>query len=490
MVWTGTFFNSSDELFAGGLEGYFTISASVGGGTPTRLDTTTTAPVSFGMDNFLGRINFFGTNLTTRTEKTPIGSDLEVLTGGTISRITFEYNYNLSRVIDQGGDPSFFFDERFLEPSADIRVPNIDAAALTAAILQSYQARSDQPFLNFLSQDTANFSGTEGVNLINGFNGPDVLSGLGGNDLLSGNGGNDVLDGGAGTDGMNGGEGSDLYLPGPPDFNSGIGDSISDNGTGANDIDTVSYANAPEVVVVDLNFQDGDQSAGWANGLMAGGIEAVVGSNFNDTLMGSDFPESIRDTAADLLIGGPGDDTLFGFGGSDILQGGPGFDTLIGGANGDIANPGPGDTARFNANSSDLSVFFQNDGSVLVAAPGGGVDTLFEMEFIETNDGRFAIGSFTPSNRQLLIGTEGDSPLTGTAGDDMIFGRGGNDTLRGEGGNDVIEGEDGNDTIDAGQGDDTVSGGAGADVIKGRGGGDTLSGDAGADRLKGGGGAD
>jgi RTX toxins and related Ca2+-binding proteins len=465
MTWVGTFFASSDELFNGGLEGYFTLNVGTGGGAPTQVTANTSVQVNFTHPSFLARIIFTGTGLSVGSTTLPNGTSLPILTSGTVTHIDFLYNYRLSDAINNGVSAPELMQAAFLEPSASIDiVGGLSAQALTASITQSYASGSVQPFINFLSQDRANFSGTNGVNLINGFNGDDVLVGLGGNDALSGNGGNDILDGGFGTDVMNGGEGSDLYLPGPPDPTTPTGDSISDSGTAnPNDIDTISYENATGPVIVDLYLQDGNQSAGWARGLMAGGIERVIGSAFDDTLIGTDFPESVNDTAADILEGGDGDDTLVGLGGSDILQGGPGFDILVGGANGDIANPGPGDTARFNARLADLDVFFPGDGSVLVAAPGGGVDQLFEIEFIGTLDGVFNIGSFGASSKDLQIGDDNGNPINGNNRDSLLYGRGGDDVIGGGGGRDRLEGGDGDDTLDGGIGADVMVGEAGDD---------------------------
>ncbi len=454
-----------------GVEGYFALNGVSGAGQiPTINDVTTSTQVSFRAPNYLGRITFFGTDLAVGSTATPSGQQLPVFTGGTITGIEFEYNYILSRALEQGiSDPSLYLPS-LLEPSAELQLPNVSAAALSNAVVQSYQARSGQPLIDFLSQDTANFAGTESVNLIGGFNANDLLRGLGGNDILQGNGGDDTLDGGPGTDGLFGGEGNDLYLPGPRDPNTPTGDSVSDNGLTPGQIDTISYANSPQGLVIDLNPQDGNQSTGWAAGLFAGGIEAVIGSNFNDTIVGTDVPESIQDTAADTLFGGLGDDVLFGLGGSDLLQGGPGFDTLVGGADGDLVNQGPGDRAGFSAASNRIDLFRLADGSILVAAPGGGVDLLREIEFLSLTDGVVPIANLPNSQRNLVIGTDPGEGLAGSAGADLMFGRAGNDTLDGGTGDDDMDGETGNDVLRGGGGNDTMRGGPGDDTFDGGGG--------------------
>lgn len=462
MVWTGTFFNGTPELFRG-VEGYFAV---LGSGninppvvTPTRVELTSV--------NFLGQIIFTGNNLTVGSTTVIDGIAIPVFTGGTITGIEYRHNYRLQEAIDAGipsQDTTALALPELLEPSAELSLPNVSASALSDAVVQSYSTPAPPlslpaPLLQFFSQDSHVYTGTDGVNLLAGYDGNDTLIGLSGNDRLSGNEGDDFLDGGDGTDGLEGGLGNDFFLPGSSNFSNAVpvGDVVSDNGTDPNEIDTVSYENAPDSVGIDLT--DG-QGFGWARGLSAGGIEAFIGSNFNDTLIGSTF-------GAEILIGGNGDDTLSGLDGSDTLQGGPGFDELIGGLDGALGLAGPGDVARFAANSSQLEVFFFNDGSVFVAAPGGDLDRLSEIEFIETNDGLFQINQFTPSSSQLFSGDDNVNSLAGTPGSDLIFGRGGEDTLIGADGADNLNGGNGLDVLEGGLGADTLSGEAGSDTFTG-----------------------
>src|SRR5262245_59321992 len=53
----------------------------------------------------------------------------------------------------------------------------------------------------------------------------------------------------------------------------------------------------------------------------------LSGSGGDDTIKGNDNPFSLE-----RLLGGPGDDTLFGRGGDDILDGGLGADDMSGGS--------------------------------------------------------------------------------------------------------------------------------------------------------------
>lgn len=119
---------------------------------------------------------------------------------------------------------------------------------------------------------TGNFTGV-GNGLAN------TLSGGGGNDVILGGDGNDILIGGSGGDVLNGGNGSDV----------------------------ASYSTAPAGVRASLTSPS--INTGDAAGDSYVAIESLAGSNFNDTLVGSD--------AANTLSGGLGNDTLTGLKGAD-----------------------------------------------------------------------------------------------------------------------------------------------------------------------------
>ncbi len=202
------------------------------------------------------------------------------------------------------------------------------------------------------------------------------LTGGGFNDSLTGNGGNNVIDGGAGTDTMAGGDGNDTYivnvstdvatetnasatqidtvmayvsytlgnnvenliLMGTGAFN-GTGNSLANvivanagNNTlnGGGGIDTLSYENSTAGVNVSLALTTA-QATGGSGSDTIGNFENLAGTFFTDTLTGS--------TAANILYGLGGDDTLNGGDGNDRLEvsdlgfskvdGGLGTDTLV-----------------------------------------------------------------------------------------------------------------------------------------------------------------
>lgn len=150
------------------------------------------------------------------------------------------------------------------------------------------------------------------------FSGADNLSGGSGGDHLLGYNGDDVISGLAGADTIDGGAGSNTL-----DY-------------------TASNAK------VSINLTTGSASGGHAAGDSYTHIQNVVGSGFNDTLVG--------DSGANTLHGGSGNDQLRGGGGNDRLVGGAGDDALTGGRGVDVLFGKTGaDTFIFN-NIADSGV--------------------------------------------------------------------------------------------------------------------------------------
>ncbi len=79
-------------------------------------------------------------------------------------------------------------------------------------------------------------------------------------------------------------------------------------------------------------------------------IENIIGSNFNDTIHG-------RNSANDILIGGAGNDSLYGEKGDDILSGGAGNDELNGGAGNDVLLVSGGNDRLLGGTGSDVFKF-------------------------------------------------------------------------------------------------------------------------------------
>jgi Ca2+-binding RTX toxin-like protein len=168
-----------------------------------------------------------------------------------------------------------------------------------------------------------------------------------------------------------------------------------------------------------------------------------------------------------LLVGGRGDDTVEGLGGSDVLVGFGGRNLIYGG--GEVSEPGGADAG--------------ND--IIVGGPHR--DTIY---------GGWGVGGTDGEN--LILGGAGDDSIIAGQGADTVYGGPGDDTITGHGSlafipvnalAQVLQG-DGVDVLIGGPGNDSIDGGGGADTLHGGPGADTLYGSFGADHLHGGPGAD
>ncbi|MCR6630135.1 MAG: hypothetical protein NVV74_08840 [Magnetospirillum sp.] len=151
-------------------------------------------------------------------------------------------------------------------------------------------------------------TGTAGEALGDVLIGIENLIGSAYTDTLSGDAGANLLDGGAGNDSLSGGAGNDTL----------IGGAGADTLVGGDGFDLLSYATSTAGVTVLLST--GTAKGGHADGDVFSGIEHIIGSVFDDALIGSGV--------AELLEGGNGSDTLVGNGGGDTLWGGAGDDVL------------------------------------------------------------------------------------------------------------------------------------------------------------------
>ena len=159
----------------------------------------------------------------------------------------------------------------------------------------------------FGMSDDDKMDGGAGDDQMWGNSGNDTISGGDGNDTLAGGKGNDVLAGGAGDDNVKGNSGNDTIV-------AGEGNDTYDGGAG---FDTLDFSGASRGVKVDLNAH---VAAGMGSDSIKG-IEAVIGTAFNDQLDG--------DKNANTLVGGAGDDSFRGRGGADTFTGGAGSDTYV-----------------------------------------------------------------------------------------------------------------------------------------------------------------
>jgi len=197
------------------------------------------------------------------------------------------------------------------------------------------------------------------------------------NDTLIGDVADNRLDGGAGDDVLQGGAGADTLI-------------------GGDGNDTASYSTGASAVVA--NLANAADNTGDAAGDSYSSIENLVGTNFDDTLLGNDV--------ANRLSGGQGNDLLIGGAGGDTLDGGLGIDTV--------------------SYASSRGAVSAN----LLSGQGVGGD----------------------AQGDRLIGIEN---LIGSAQDDTLVGSGVANRLEGGDGNDLLDGGAAADTLIGGSGDDT-----------------------------------
>lgn len=226
---------------------------------------------------------------------------------------------------------------------------------------------------------------------------------------------------------FDGGDVADLFIAG----------NANDVYNGQAGPDILDYSNAPSAVNVDL--QAGTATGGSGNDTLID-IQSVIGSDFNDNLLGS----SINNNAAPVvpffgLMGGFGDDFIDGRAGDDILDGGPdndtiyegtaanGADTITGGADTGVAVIGEGDnithgdTIDYGDRATDLSL----DATGAPSGAGG-------CPSAATCEGDSITGVET------FIAGSGNDTFTGAGVDEVFIGNAGNDSFSGAGGFDYL----------------------------------------------------
>ena len=207
-----------------------------------------------------------------------------------------------------------------------------------------------------------------------------------GNDTVLGEAGHDYLDGGSGNDTLYGGDGNDILL-------GGQGADYLDGGTGEN---WAYFNDANATTGVTVNLATGHGYGGFAQGDSYVNVQDVLGSVFDDVLIG--------DAGNNSLLGNAGNDTLIGGAGNNYLDGGAGSDTV-----------------DYSAATGAVTVALDAGGNAANVVNGlGGIDQLVGIE--------------------NLIGGSADDVLTGNAVVNTLQGGGGNDTLDGGAGADVLDG--------------------------------------------------
>ena len=244
---------------------------------------------------------------------------------------------------------------------------------------------------------------------------------------------------------------------------------------GGGGTDVVDYSAAAEGV--EVNLAAGRGMFGLAEGDSYADVEDVIGSDFNDRLIGQG--------SANTLTGGEGDDDLYGARGDDVLVGGAGDDTLGRVEDGSDRNADP----DFTDDAGDDTMMGNAGADMLYGGPGN--DRL--MGGRDDDEVRGDAGAdmlWGGSGNDMIYGGAGADTAWGGVGADQVWGDAGADMLWGNAGGDTLMGGDGDDMAGGGRDGDRVMGDAGDDTLWGGSGDDTVYGGTGKDMIEGGAGAD
>jgi hypothetical protein len=260
-------------------------------------------------------------------------------------------------------------------------------AALTLRVTGTFADLGNLAFTNWDTNDQINITGTGAIDYLIGSSKADIIGELsnGGDDHLEGLGGDDTLLGGRGAD----------YVDGGADY------------------DFASYLSAANGVVARLDFAS--LNLGEAADDTYSAIEGLIGSAFNDFLVGDDALGNYLTAQGgdDYVAGRSGDDTIRGDDGNDQFWGGEGADSLDGGAGYDIA--------RYDFAVSGVTVWL--GGGVNAGEAAGdtftGTEALYGSAF-----GDYLIGD---DEANVLAALGGLDVLYGLGGDDILFGGAGGD---------------------------------------------------------------
>jgi Ca2+-binding RTX toxin-like protein len=251
----------------------------------------------------------------------------------------------------------------------------------------------------------------------------------------------------------------------------------------------------------------------------------IVGGSGDDTIFGGGSDDFVDGGIGnDTITTFAGNDIVFGGGGNDTVDGGAGQDMLVGNGGSDFLDGGA-DADTFLWREKDFRVTVAgSDGSDNVIVQGGRSGGIYSVDSVGS-DLTVSLGNSlltiqpTVESINLNLGNGSDTltlgdlsaagltelRFNGQNGDDRIDlsgatllgnvvlvadGGDGNDIILGSTGNDYLIGGDGDDSLSGGDGDDRLEGGNGADLLNGQGGNDDLNGEDGNDVITGGDGDD
>lgn len=227
--------------------------------------------------------------------------------------------------------------------------------------------------------------GNEFDNEIIGGAGDDILIGLAGDDIIKGGNGDNQLIGGAGDDRFEGGTGANQM----------------DGGDGK---DAMSYLESAAGVKV--NLLTGAASGGQADGDSLTNIEYILGTYYDDELIGNASANGFTGLAGDDLLdgGSDGDDILYAGPGDDIIISRFGDDDLSGGDGDDVMSAGAGNDRLRGGDGADVLTGGAGDDELF---GGGGIDKI-----VETAEGGASISyEILKADHKITISISGSADV-------------------------------------------------------------------------------
>ena len=326
-----------------------------------------------------------------------------------------------------------------------------DVAIYDVALVGSIEGSA---FDDLIDVSGADYNG--GIAVVDGGDGNDIIYGslyvL--EDLFGGLGNDTIYAGGSSVSDYLFGDDGDDYLVG------NSGQNVINGGDG---FDYASYETANIGVNVDLSIAGLQTTNAGSDQLVS--IEALVGSDFDDSLYGNaGANELFGRTGNDLLDGGDGNDLLISVAGNDTMLGGTGDDSfLFGSPDSGTMDGGAGvDTLQFDFRYSYLPITF-----IFSDELNADLAVAVNQWAIEIDNVEFVDNQFYGSLGDDLIDLTGAS-YEADGGILAVNGGEGNDVIIGSDGQwEDLQGGIGNDTLIAGNTDDYLYGGIGDDLLIG-----------------------
>lgn len=245
--------------------------------------------------------------------------------------------------------------------------------------------------------------------------------------------------------------------------------SIDGNLTFVNsDVVTVGTGADDELEVAGATVGKGAASYGFL------GDDEITASVANDTIFGGGGDDTINGLS---VANATENDYYFGGAGADVIVGGDGNDHIYGFGFGATATTVGNDATDIDdLSGGDGNDYIQGNAGADLINGDGGNDRLFGGNGIDEINGGLGNDSIQGNlGNDVLDGDAGNDTIRGGQGNDVLTGDLGNDSLLGDLGNDTLTGNDGNDVLSGGDGDDSLTGGVGFDVLTGGAGNDVFT---------------